>query len=241
MPHIHRFFVDHTLDDGRDIVLYDRKLFHQLTRVLRCRPGDEVIFFDNSGFEYQMRIILLQEHEMRFFLLNKHICLEEPAIQVYLYQSLLKTKGKFELILQKATEVGIYGIIPLRTEHNECKGSLNRSRNIAIIREAAEQSHRGIVPLLYGERMFTDALKEAPGIKLLFDPQGKALSLVASSFKKQEKVSIFIGPEGGFSPHELDQAKCNGAICVTCGGRILRSETAGIVFPAIVLYAMDNH
>lgn len=214
----------------------DPPLLNQLTRVLRLATGDEIILLDNTGFEYAIRIFTLTNKVMQGYVLAKKESGTESNVEIHLYQSLLKIKDKFELVLQKGTEIGVSTFTPLRSERCECKGKINIPRACTILKEAAEQSGRGKIPELNGERTLHDALTEAPGEKLIFDPLGSPLKtypLHAASY------SLFVGPEGGFSESELKQAEELGAHILSIGSRTLRSETAGIVIPALLLNRTD--
>jgi 16S rRNA (uracil1498-N3)-methyltransferase len=236
MKQEHRFFVEGVSFDQRDVVFSDPALAHQLLRVLRYQKGETIILLDNSGFEYEVRIVSLEKEKLAFYILSKRKSLTEPSLHINLYQAVLKKKEKFEFVLQKGTEIGISRFIPLRTEYSEFLGKLNMTRSYLILKEAAEQSHRGRIPELSSERVFSDVLGKIQGIKILLDPMGAPLQSVVSDIIRQKECHIFIGPEGGFSPHEIAFAKQQGVHVLSLGKRILRSETAGLVIASILFY-----
>jgi 16S rRNA (uracil1498-N3)-methyltransferase len=236
MKQEHRFFVEGVSFDQRDVIFSDPALAHQLLRVLRYQKGETIILLDNSGFEYEARIVSLEKEKLAFYILSKRESLTEPHITINLYQAVLKKKEKFEFVLQKGTEIGISSFIPLRTEYSEFLGKLNMARSYLILKEAAEQSHRGRIPGISSERIFSDALQEAAGVKILLDPLGDPLQPVVSDVIRQKECSILIGPEGGFSPYEVAFAKQQGVHVLSLGKRILRSETAGLVIASILFY-----
>lgn len=240
MKQEHRFFVEGVSFIERDISFVDEKLFHQLSRVLRLHSGDTVILLDNKGFEYEVRVISLEKKHMEFYILNKRHCTTEPSITIHLFQALLKKKDKFEWVLQKGTEVGISVFTPLKTTYGEFKGRLEMDRCYSVLKEAAEQSHRGKIPEITGERVFSDALQEVTGDMIVFDPLGEHFSRYFSHHTGKNNISMFIGPEGGFSDKELLSAQKQGAAIISAGSRILRSETAGIFLPGLILSLLEK-
>jgi 16S rRNA (uracil1498-N3)-methyltransferase len=166
----------------------------------------------------------------------------EPGTKITLYQALLKGSN-FEFVLQKCTEIGVAVFVPVICERcvaGEPDGKrLSRWRNIII--KAAEQSRRGKLPVLHNPVSFTRACRSASGISLLPWEGEKTRSIgdALQGYHQTEKIpkfSIFIGPEGGFSSHEVDIAQSCGIEPVSLGPRILRAETAGLVTAAVTLY-----
>lgn len=155
----------------------------------------------------------------------------EPELKIFLYQSLCK-KDKFEWVLQKGTEIGASAFVPIVAEHSEKLG-FNVERAKKIIKEAAEQSERGRLPLLLDIVNFEIAIMGAPPEKLFLDTSGERIS--DYNFNAKTEIGIFVGPEGGWSERELEIAKNAGAKIVSLGRRLLRTETAGLVATAIIL------
>lgn len=247
MQTIQRFFTAFEMQGG-SLSIHDPAVIYQITHVMRGRVGDHIVVLDDSGCEYEVEITILEKKRIGATIRKKELAVNEPLTPVFLYQSLLKSKERFEFVLQKGTEVGAAGFIPLRSERCELKGNLNAERMNAIIREAAEQSHRGRLPVFQSEKTFHQAVSGAPGIKIVFD--GSAIpfrDFLQTNFPDKDqrttfdRVSLFIGPEGGFSPQEIATAKDNGSYIVSLGKRVLRSETAGIIASALILEAFDGH
>ena len=150
----------------------------------------------------------------------------EPATNVSLYCAVLK-KENFELVCQKATEAGVAEIIPVVSERT-VKLNLRAERGKKIIREAAEQSGRGRMPVLLGPMEFEEALERSRSAtrRLMMDASGSAL---LSKAEPAQTTAVFIGPEGGWSSLELDQAREAGLEIISLGSRTLRAETAAII------------
>lgn len=237
---LHRFFVVHGLSrESSTVEVNDPQLFHQLKSVLRLKPGDRVILLDNTGFEYEAEIMSFSNHGAEFHILSQRKSAGEPRRNVTLYQALPKKLSLFELVLQKGTEVGVKTFVPLITERTERKEISKITRLSRVLQEAAEQSGRGMIPKLLSPTTFNECLelvkdkaRQPRVFAVLFDPHGEMLQKPRGDL---EECHIFVGPEGGFTKKELLETKSYGIKVVTAGSRILRTETAGMVLPALFL------
>ena len=175
-------------------------------------------------------------------------CESEPPVKVTLYQSVSKGE-RMDLTIQKAVELGVGRIVPVFSERcvvRPEKKDSKRERWQKIALEAARQSGRGIVPEVAEPMLFKDALKSASAASDLIlipweEEKGETLKqrLRSEDRDKLSEIAVFIGPEGGFSGNEASMAKTNGAISVTLGKRILRTETAGPAVLAMILYEIE--
>jgi len=168
----------------------------------------------------------------------------EPAVSVTLYQALIKS-DRFEYALQKGVEVGVSRFVPFISERTEVESPSNSrlTRWRRIIREAAEQSGRSILPELEMSGSLKCFLKSVSGAAIIPWEQKSITGIrqVLAEFHKNEKlrcseVSVFIGPVGGFTHDEIQLAEQSGVIPVSLGSRILRSETAGVAAALTILY-----
>ena len=228
---LHRFFIDLKAIRGQEIILEDKNSVNQIKKVLRMKIGDGVLCLDNSGKEYRAVIKEISNSVISEIVEVKENQ-NEPDLKITLFQSLCK-KDKFEWVLEKGTEIGISAFVPIITERTEKLG-LNRERAEKILREAAEQSERGIIPKLLEIQNFEDAIKNTKGEKILLDRSGeniKTYALRPTSYT----LNIFVGPEGGWTKDELKVASEKGARFVSLGLRVLRTETAGLVAVAVLL------
>lgn len=243
---MHRFFViPFQSKDG--IVEIKGNLAHQIRNVLRKKTGDSFILLDNAGNQYHAELIKIEENRALMEVKSKEQASGGPALHIDLYQSLLK-KTKFEFVLQKGTEIGIANFIPIRSHrclalHKQEKEQ-KQERWLSIIREAAEQSRRGMLPGLSEALSFEEACKKVKGFSLIFWEGEKKRSLgqaMRAFFPHQrEEVNIFIGPEGGFTAEEIELATVKGIVPVSLGPRILRAETASLVAAANILYHYED-
>jgi 16S rRNA (uracil1498-N3)-methyltransferase len=235
-----RFFVDPEVVGG-DFAELGRELSHRLRHVMRLRGGDHVMLVDGRGFEYEAELQDTRAPTIRAAILSRREVLPEPSVRVVLYQSVVKG-DRFEWLLEKGTEIGVAKFVPLLSRRSVVRpreGRVERKeRWQRIVTEAAEQCGRSRLPEIASPMHLDEALASAQGLRLLpWEGERKtSLRQALRSAKKVEVVSLFVGPEGGFAQEEVEQALALGVQTVSLGRRILRSETAGIVAVAAVLY-----
>jgi len=238
---MHRFFVPEECFT-RSTVVITGKIAHQLRNVLRLGTGELITVLDNTGWEYRVEIKAVESSKVEGKIVNKTLSAGEPRTRITLYQALLKAKN-FEVVLQKCTEVGVTAFVPTFCERCVAGQPSNKrlSRWQDIIRESAEQSQRGKLPVLHNTTQFSEACRSARGVSLMpwEDERTSGIRAKLRSCQKTENVSevnIFVGPEGGFSSREVEFARSSGIVPVSLGRRILRAETAGLVAAVLTLY-----
>lgn len=236
----HRFFIDPRGIQGRFAYVSDPATCGQMVKVLRLRAGDEVILLDGLGFEYAARLMKLSNKEVQAEILQRQMNKNEAELKITLYQALVK-KDKFEWVLQKCTEVGVAHVVPLLAARSE-KTGLNEERAKKVLKEAAEQSERAIVPELSEIKTFATALRKAvtPDTPtMILDSSGEAIANAKTAYARFT-LNIFVGPEGGWDEAELEAVRAlmregYPLEIVHLGPRVLRAETAGLVAAGIVL------
>lgn len=218
---LQRFFYEGPLSSKDSVVITRESLVNQLKNVFRLVKGDQIMLFNNSGFDF---LASIQEYKDDSVSLSIDETTENtvlPIRETYLFSSLVK-KDNFEWIIQKATELGVSHIIPIISERTE-KKELNLERAQRIIVEAAEQSGRGTLPILYEATDLESALHNYAHVKSI------AWHTNAPKFVSQDvadALGAYIGPEGGWSPDEIAVFKKHGVHTRSLGPQILRSETA---------------
>lgn len=218
---LHRFIGDVDLDQ-KTLTVSDGELVSQWRTVLRLKPGDILTLSDGRGREAEATILSMDKKEARLKIGEIAFPSREPEKETTLYAALLKREN-FELVAQKATEIGISRIVPLITERT-VKTGFNRERIMKIVREAAEQSGRTTIPDLADPILFKDALLAAdPKESVLFDLEGREVGTTLAA------KNAFIGPEGGFTEAEVSLAKDAGFQIGLMGKLTMRGETAAIV------------
>ena len=148
-----------------------------------------------------------------------------------LFCSLVK-KDNFEWVLEKGTELGVSGFVPILSERSE-KKNLNMERGKRIIREASEQSGRGVMPNLYGVHDLSRALETFDMDFVAFDPTGKPFD--KDDIMKGGRIGILIGPEGGWSGSELELFRQKDISVYSLGTQVLRAETAAVSISSLLL------
>jgi 16S rRNA (uracil1498-N3)-methyltransferase len=194
---------------------------HHVLEVLRGRVGDTLEVVDT-----ERRLFVAELHEGREAVVLQ--ALETPAedVEIFLYQAVPKG-GRMDLVVEKATEVGVTRIVPLVTERGVVKprdGKVERWRRVA--EAAARQSLRLRVPEVPDPVYFPEAVREAGGDGVLLH---NALDLDPLEARVSSPVSLFVGPEGGWSEEEMRLAEEAGLAFAQLGPYRLRSETAGMV------------
>jgi 16S rRNA (uracil1498-N3)-methyltransferase len=204
---------------------------HYLASVMRCGLGDPVRLFNGRDGEWQARVAAIRRGRATLEV-ETLLRPQGPEPDLWLAFALLKRQAT-ELVVQKATELGVSALLPLRTERT-VPDRANLERLAAIATEAAEQSERLSVPALQGVQSLPALLAAWPAERRLFAAveRENALFLPAAG---QAPAALLIGPEGGFAPAELDALRSRPfVVCVTLGARILRAETAAIAGLALL-------
>lgn len=233
---MHRFYLSPTCFRGDYVVSGNLELINQLAKVLRARHGDKFQIFNNSEFEYVGQLVELGKKEVKFLIIDQRSGRREPARQITLYQAILKS-DKFDWLIQKAVELGVQRIVPVISCHSIVKdiSASKRKRYEEIIKEATEQCGGVRLPELAPVMDFASAIESAgkqSGAKIIAWEKETEYNLADAA---TAEVQLFIGPEGGYSTEEIEEAKNKQIIPVTLGNRILRAETAAIAALAKLL------
>jgi 16S rRNA (uracil1498-N3)-methyltransferase len=214
-----------------------------LREVLRLKLGDRVQVFDGEGHEYSA-IIEKAMRDTAVLELVDEVQAASPESPLELTLALALLKGdKFDLVVQKATELGVSKLLPVKTkfadvrlrDDSDVEKRVSRWERIAL--EAAKQSGRAALPHINTPTEFasviTGALDDA-GLRVMFaERDGVSLAKLPSNIAPQSVVAL-VGSEGGWSDEEIDLGRANGWKIVTLGGRILRAETAAITIVALL-------
>lgn len=226
-----RHFVDAALTPGASVDLPETAVAH-LVRVLRLEVGDPVVLFNGDGCDYPARLLSASKRGAQAQVLERIALDNESPLQLTLAQGIARGE-KMDLILQKATELGVSRIAPVVTERTEVKLDAERSvKRLAhwrgVLLSACEQSGRARVPeLLEPQSLANFAANEPPGHRFLLDPfaeRGIADARVAPG----DRVTLMIGPEGGLSERDQLTLRAAGFVGLRLGPRVLRTETAGL-------------
>ncbi len=226
-----RCFVDAGLKPGARVALPESAAAH-LTRVLRLREGDACVLFNGDGRDYAATLASVSKREVAAEVSAAAPVASESPLRIVLLQGM--TRGeKMDLILQKATELGVAAVVPVNSERSEVKLDADRvEKRVAhwrsVVVSACEQSGRATVPEVAAPVALADAARSADAaLKLTLDPEGEH-ALSALSAPSPASVAIAIGPEGGWSPRDRELLRAAGFAGLKLGPRVLRTETAGL-------------
>lgn len=218
---------------------------HHLLRVLRVKPGQRIEIFNGAGGAGEAEILSAGQGKVTVRILK---CFDEKpgAVQFALIQALPREQ-KMDLIVQKATELGASEIVPVLTERSVVRlkgdrgaGKQNRWEKIAL--NAAKQCGAAWLPKIAPVQMLKDFLFTRRAFGALWvcaldetaRPIGKAIQAIRD--RPVSSVGVFVGPEGDFSVAEMEMIRAAGAVSISLGGGVLRSETAAIYALSILRY-----
>ena len=243
-----RFFVENAGDDGSISITGDDA--KHICRSLRMKPGEKLTVCGGRGIDYFCTIVSADPSLVVLRIDGSEETRSEPSVRVTLYQGLPKG-DKLETVIQKAVELGVYGIVPVLTERSVARPDPKAAAHKAErwqrhASEAAKQCGRGMIPAVR-ELVPFGSLEQSVrshGRMLYFYELGgiplrEALKPDADSDICTD-IGIFIGPEGGISAQEASALESWGAVPVTLGRRILRTETAPIAALAGIMLLTGN-
>lgn len=221
MKKLHRFYLSE-IPDNESFYITEPKLVHQLSTVLRYKPGEECILFSEGSDDSVIRIVAIQKKEIEVHKERTLPAIPTLSRKIIAAVSIIK-RDLFELVVQKLTELGVREIVPLLSDRT-VKLSINMDRLTTISREATEQSGQHTLVHIHEPMTLATCLTTFPYQSIVFDPR-ESTSVVALT----EQVVMYIGPEGGWSADDIALLRTHGAQFRTLGSTILRTETAAIV------------
>ncbi len=241
-----RFFAPPENIDGSTVRL-SKEETHHLARVLRMQIGDEVSVFDGEGREFKCGIFEVNANSARLEIIESLVIVRESRLDLTLAQGLAKGE-KFDFIVQKATELGVSRIVPLATQNSDVRLQEDRSakrverwRRISL--EAIKQCNRSklvdiAVPISLEDFLNTD--QSAASELLVFSEAGGSTIKEAAAGLAGKSITALVGPEGGWSPGELEMLDARNAKAVSLGPRIVRTETAAVVAVALIQHLLGD-
>jgi 16S rRNA (uracil1498-N3)-methyltransferase len=249
-----RFFISpHSIDSQACLATIDEPhLISQIKNVLRLRVGDRVDLLDNKGQLYGCRIAKIDKTQIRTTIEEQKSAGGDAVIAVTVGIPMLRS-NRFEWALEKLTELGVSTIAPLLTQRT-VRGNEDRftpqklKRWTSIVREAAEQCERATLPVVLEPLVLPEAistcLNRSAKIVCVERQDGPMLHDHLHSHHiattPLEDISIVVGPEGGFSPEEIETFAQRGWSMVSLGRRILRAETAAIFAVGQIISILDK-
>lgn len=241
---MHRFFISpDDIHNGKAVITGDDA--GHISRVLRLRPADELLLCNCARTEYGARIDSIKPDRVECTILYENKCDSEPQCRITLYQCLPKS-DKLEFIIQKCVEIGAVKIVPVlsarcvaRPSGKDMSNRVKRYQRIAY--EAAKQCGRGIIPVVENitELKKCDFSWHELVLFCYEDETHTTLKQELKMHPQARDIGVIIDPEGGFEAEEAEWAKGMGAVPVTLGKLILRTETAGLVALSQIMYELE--
>ncbi|MCR4718823.1 MAG: 16S rRNA (uracil(1498)-N(3))-methyltransferase [Firmicutes bacterium] len=239
-----RFFIPKENIAENKITVTGEDVLH-ISKVLRLKKGDFFTCCDGRGFDYYVKIAGISKTEVVCDIIDKQKSDTEPPIKVTLIQGIPKA-AKMDYIIQKNTELGISEIYPCSL--NRCISKTEKDKKTdrwqKIAKEAAQQSGRGIVPIIHNTINLKEAveiLKKSDISFAAYECEDKnTLKNVLLSKENPKTVAFLIGPEGGFDVSEIEFLKNSGIAVISLGKRILRTETAGEAVLSMIMYEIGD-
>ena len=246
---MHRFFVEESAMGENSITITGGDVNH-IKNVLRMAVGDKICVINGqNNKEYYCEITAVGNDAVDTRICEIRESDQELGNEVVLFQGLPKS-DKMELIIQKAVELGVHTIVPVSTDRTvvklDAKKEANkRKRWMSISESAAKQSGRLRIPEVTPVVSYREALEMAKKMDVRLIPYELAEGMektreLMSSIQPGQSVAVFIGPEGGFESSEIEKAMEIGAWPITLGKRILRTDTAGLVTLAMLVYNLER-
>ncbi|MFC3745433.1 RsmE family RNA methyltransferase [Paenibacillus sp. GCM10012306] len=244
-----RYFVTPEQFSGDTVTIGGEDARH-IAKVMRGKEGDKLIVSDGSSREALVEIVQIEIGEITTNVVEVLEMTHEARVKITVAQSLPKG-DKMETVIQKCTEIGAVSFQPFLSErtivqYDERKEGKRLERWRKICKEAAEQAHRNIIPLVeppVSWKLLLQSFAEYDAVYFCYEKE-EGLQLRSAAAPKLEalknqsivKIMVVVGPEGGFTTDEAVKAEAAGAVPVGLGSRILRCETAGMVAAACLLY-----
>jgi 16S rRNA (uracil1498-N3)-methyltransferase len=245
---MHKFFVNKSSISDNAVIIQGDDVKH-IYKVLRLKIGDKVNINNCEGEEFLGQIEEINKSQVIVKLIEKLPLNNESDMEIYLFQGLPKS-SKMDLIVQKATELGVKEITPVITERVVVKNELGEFKKVdrwsRIALEACKQSKRSLIPRINTPIEFNKLLEFLKQMSLIIVPyenaEGYGIKKVVNNINKGsiKKLAVIVGPEGGFEESEIEDLKELGSHIVTLGPRILRTETAGFVCVSLLMYELGD-
>ena len=241
------FFTDQSNIGDTYIKITDKDEIKHILKILRLKKGDIVNVSDQTEWEYKGVIEETNKDVVKLRITDKQTFAKEPVTHVTLFQG-IPNGSKMDTIVQKCVELGVYSIVPVfmnRTVITEEKNFAKQTEKWQKISDkAAKQCKRGRIPEIREETYFNDIIDELKTYDIVIFPyeNEKDFSIknyLRSLVNNPKNIAIIIGPEGGFSDREVGKLDEIGAERVTLGRTILRTETAGMVTLAMIMYEFE--
>ena len=243
MPH---FFVDSRNRINNIITINDVENYRHIARALRARVGENLLLIDESQIQYKTVIKEISSNEIVCEIINSYPSKRDLEFDLYLAQSPLRSDAQLT-IMEKATELGVRGVYPIITDNCVLNKSVLEKKHEKwqkVMYEASKQCERAKVPTCFEPTTLENVLEKDFDKVLVLAERSTEISfkeyLRRNPIKKDEKVLVIIGPEGGFSQKEFDYFRAKSLPLISLGDLILKAETAVIVTLGDIVYEFEG-
>ena len=243
MPH---FFVDSRNRVNNIITINDVENYRHIARALRARAGENLLLIDESQIQYETVIKEISSNEIVCEIINSYPSKRDLEFDLYLAQSPLRSDAQLT-IMEKATELGVRGVYPIITDNCVLNKSVLEKKHEKwqkVMYEASKQCERAKVPTCFEPTTLENVLEKDFDKVLVLAERSTEISfkeyLRRNPIKKDEKVLVIIGPEGGFSQKEFDYFRAKSLPLISLGDLILKAETAVIVTLGDIVYEFEG-
>ena len=234
-----RFYIDDDLTLGATVKLTENVAIHA-TRVLRFEVSDEIVLFNGDGFDYNCQLVSVKKSEVLAIVQNQQSLNNESPLNISLLQG-ISSGDRMDITIQKAVELGVTRIIPIKTTRSVVKLKDDRAEKRLshwqhVVIAACEQSGRSMVPKVAAPISLADWLfnhKISEALRITLDPLA---TKQLKDLKDLQEIELLVGAEGGLTESEVAMSVAHGFVGVQLGGRILRTETA----PLAAIAAMQT-
>ena len=225
---------------GSRVVLPEDEARHARA-VLRASAGDELTVVDGEGGWYRVEVQHANGEQLVGTIVERRQGVGEPAVDVTVGVGLLKKRQRFETFAEKAVELGVHRIVPLRTTHTETD-SFRRERVRKVMVAALKQCRRSRLPALAPPRTLKEVLTDCTVDRRLVchGAAEETLQAALGTAARPESILALVGPEGGFHASEVERAVEAGCTAVSLGARRLRAETAGLLAVAAAVHGGER-
>ena len=247
---MYQFFIQPDSIKEEEIWIADPQDVNHIRNVLRMKKGEKVsLCCEAKGKEYICSIEEIESDIVKAAIIDINGESRELPVKITLFQGLPKS-DKMEMIIQKAVELGVYEVIPVSTARavvklDAKKEASKQKRWQTIAESAAKQSKRMVIPEIHSVMKFSEAVNYAEELDIRFIPYELAENMAHTKklyeqIEPGQSIGIFIGPEGGFTPEEIELAMNHQVQPITLGKRILRTETAGMTVLSILMFLLEG-
>lgn len=232
--------------DGEQVTISGREA-HHIADVLRLKPGEMVRLIDGNGLAHTCEITSAGSRKVICSVIKSTKGSGESTLRLTLAIG-LSPEAKFDTIIEKGTEVGINRFIPILTEKGKIKvgdiGGVKRKmeRWRRVCEAAVKQSGRSVIPFIDAPLSFRDFLLSClPAGTFLFQLGDRSESFYSANLSAfEDEITVVVGPESGFTNDEIESARRRGIRIMNLGDRVLRTETAAVVIPALIIYLTES-